>query len=337
MLSGNLSLVVFAFFVVTAIQGCGGGDTDGADPANSTLLAALPRTGDDNQQGGATAVSSTPLDTTDAPTDAPPLDTTDAPTDAPTETPERSESQTTSKPIAVSETKVYEFTPEDLRNSYYQIFQTGNRNAASFKWFQFIKTRKENPRFSFDFEYVNKFYCPVSGSPTYGNRLAKITLPRVGTGEPQEGSFSYCCTPCFCDLMDFAKVDTVTVAGQPYDAIVIGNPCGNRGVILPNGKLDVSFDDPFRPGASSTLADVAPELMCEGSSSASTLRNATLSDGGYPVIGLLFAAAEGQDMQLEGDCQLRAEQGYSSGMGLIFRKAAEINPIESGYSSSSIR
>merc|ERR1719331_513618 len=107
MLSRNMSLVVhvvtfftFTFFVVsavTAIQGCGGGDTDGADPANSTPLAALPRTGDDNQQGGSTAVSSTPLDTTDAPTDAPPLDTTDAPTDAPTETPERSESQTTSK------------------------------------------------------------------------------------------------------------------------------------------------------------------------------------------------------------------------------------------------
>ena len=38
----------------------------------------------------------------------------------------------------------------------------------------------------------------------------------------QEGALSYCCTPCFCDLKDFAQVDSVTVAGETYDAIVIG-------------------------------------------------------------------------------------------------------------------
>jgi hypothetical protein len=221
---------------------------------------------------------------------------------------------------------VYEYTPEDFHGAYYHIFRSGNRNAASHKWFNWLHIYAENPAFEFDFVHLNKYYCPISGSPTSGARLAKITLPRLGSGEPQEGAFSYCCWPCFCDLMDFAYVDTVTVADESYNAIVIGDPCANEAVRTASGHLDVAYQDPFRDDTAN-LKDVAPELQCECPSSGCRLSNATLSDGGYPVIGLFFAPEEGSDFDVAEECQSRADTGYQSGMGLIFREAAGVNPI----------
>lgn len=295
-----LFLMVFAFFAGTAIHGCGGGDDkDSAEQASSTPPKPIPclAAGENDQQVRAAYGS--------------------------------------------AGSGASEFNSSELRASFYEIFRTGNRNAASFKWFNFIKSQKENPELTFDFEHLNKFYCPISGSPTYGNHLAKMTLPRVGSLEPQEGAFSYCCTPCFCDLLDFAYVDTVTVAGACYNAIVMGNPCANEELLDDDGKLDVAFEDPFRPGQIANLAEMAPEVACECSNSRCRLRNATLSDGGYPVIGLFFDASEGEDWEnrppsldrtrtgIAFDCQGREEQGYSSGMGMVFRKVAEINPIQS--------
>ena len=112
-------------------------------------------------------------------------------------------------------------------------------------------------------------------------------------------------------------------------------------ILADDGKLDVAFEDPFRPGQIANLAEMAPEVACECSNSRCRLRNATLSDGGYPVIGLFFDASEGEDWEnrppsldrtrtgIAFDCQGREEQGYSSGMGMVFRKVAEINPIQS--------
>jgi hypothetical protein len=129
--------------------------------------------------------------------------------------------------------------------------------------------------------------------------------------------------------MDFAYVDSVTVAGESYDAIVIGDPCSEEELINNEGRLDVSFVDPFGSGETiRNLADVAPELACECPAGGCRLSNATFSDGGYPVIGLFFDAAEGEEFNLEDDCAIREQQGYASGMGLIFRKAAEISPIQ---------
>merc|ERR1719171_592067 len=216
------SSVVIGFFALTTMHGCGGGDAessklnsgaDPADPASSTPLPIPAETEQDQPTAGPT----------DGPaaTEAPAEEPAEA---SPTAAPSQPDVQTTQAPTtaAPAPLNVVEFTAADFHGSYYAIFQTGNRNAASHKWFQFLKSKKEDPGLQFDFEHLSKYYCPISGSPTYGNRLAKITLPRVGSGDPQEGAFSYCCTPCYCDLMDFAQVDNVTVAGETYDAPVIG-------------------------------------------------------------------------------------------------------------------
>jgi hypothetical protein len=222
------------------------------------------------------------------------------------------------------------FTPEQLHDAYFEIFPSGNRNAASYKWFTYIKNKKEKEKKTFDFEHLNKFYCPISGSPTGGSTLAKVTLPQAAAQDEKSGSFSFCCSPCVCDMEDFVHVDKVKVEGKAYNALVIGNPCSNRELILPDGKLDVTFTDPFDTSVKTSLAESAPDVVCECGKGASecTLVNATLSEAGHPIIGLLHASRAGEDLTAESQCASREENGFRSGMGLIFRKVAEINPIE---------
>jgi len=225
------------------------------------------------------------------------------------------------------------FTPEKLRNAYFEIFPSGNRNAASYKWFTYIKNKKEKEKKTFDFAHLNKFYCPISGSPTGGSTLAKVSLPRAGSDGAQSGSFSYCCSPCVCDMQDFVHVDTVLVQEKSYDALVIGNPCAKRELVLPNGRLDVSFADPFDPSVTTSLAESAPDVVCDcgHGDGKCTLVNATLSEKGHPVIGLLHASGAGEELTAEANCEARQDNGFRSGMGLIFRKVAEINPVEASY------
>jgi hypothetical protein len=224
-----------------------------------------------------------------------------------------------------------EFTPEQLHDAYFEIFPSGNRNAASYKWFTFIKQKKEKEKKTFDFEHLNKFYCPISGSPTGGTTLAQVSLPRAGrSDETKAGSFSFCCSPCVCDMQDFVHVDTVLVEGQKHSALVIGNPCARRALVLPNGRLDVTFTDPFDPSVRTSLAESAPDVVCDCAKGDGpcSLVNATLSEQGHPIIGLLHKTRAGEDLSAQANCDAREDGGFRSGMGLIFRKVAEINPVE---------
>merc|ERR1711874_947507 len=87
-----------------------------------------------------------------------------------------------------------------------------------------------------------------------------------------------------------------------------------------------------------SLAIDAPELSCDGNK----LSGASVSDGGHPIVGLLFtdeadlnaapippAGSQGDDPTFGyGDmCLKRRSAGYDSGMGLIFHLVAKINPI----------
>jgi hypothetical protein len=106
-----------------------------------------------------------------------------------------------------------------------------------------------------------------------------------------------------------------------YHFTVVGNPC-----IEPE-KLNEMHDDPFGRGQYS-LARSAPDLKCKDG----MLEHAALSDNGYVIIGLLhddapFSARKSEE--LTGYCQQRAEGGYASGMGTIFRLAAGLNVIAS--------
>ena len=96
-----------------------------------------------------------------------------------------------------------------------------------------------------------------------------------------------------------------------------------------------------------TLAQEAREVRCE---EGGVLEGAVMSDNGFVIIGMFFPAssslnadsAEGavvaadavpaappaqQQQEFQGVCGVRAQNGYNSGMGEIFRKVSSLCPI----------
>lgn len=158
-----------------------------------------------------------------------------------------------------------------------------------------------------------------------------MTLPQVGGGENMTGMMYFCCAPCVCDTYDFIEVDTKTITTKDgpkqYHFVVIGNPC------LHPESLTEQWSDPFS-GGMVTLQQRAPDVKCSGTD----LEKATFSDHGHIILSMFFESGtpghatseEGfQDsVELQSYCLKRAEQGYNSGMGEIFRKVALISPLD---------
>jgi hypothetical protein len=172
-------------------------------------------------------------------------------------------------------------------------------------------------------------FCPISGSPLPDDPHTRYweVLNRVD-GSYVSGIAHHCCWPCLCDEQDWTRVDKKTIVTssgkKTYDFIVIGDPCKNK------EQLEKPFVDPFS-GASTNLQQEAPEVSCKDGS----LSSATLSDGGFPIIGMFFtshASVAGGEFnnatKFNGECAKRKAAGYNSGMGMIFEKVARINPID---------
>jgi len=159
-----------------------------------------------------------------------------------------------------------------------------------------------------------------------------MELPTLASGGDtvESGLMYFCCTPCFCDTEDFIKIDTKTVrlasgVEKVYKFGTIGNVCNAP------GKLSEEHVSPFN-GQKYTLSGGnnprAPELICEDNCQ---LKGATLSDNGGVIIGMFFEddGSPTNNANLpENYCSDRAASGYNSGMGTIFRKAAEIGESE---------
>jgi len=209
---------------------------------------------------------------------------------------------------------------QDLIQNYYTIFPNGNRNAASHRWATYVLERS----MSLDkttFEMMFSGFCPVSGSPIGRpgkHNLWEMDLLMAGTEDVViTGGVYFCCWPCVCDTSDFIQVDTKTVQVADgtfeFNFLVLGDPCTVE-------------------GGSSKIPMQAPDATCQGEE----LVKATYSDNGYVIIGLLqnLGQLERNDENVVSEhCANRAEQGYLSGMGTIFREVAEINPIEAEIST----
>lgn len=222
-------------------------------------------------------------------------------------------------------------SPQDLHQKYYDIFPSGNRNAASHRWATYLLDRSEEMT-EVTFRAMFSSFCAVSGSPVnpMPQKRWKMTLKQV-TGEDMTGMMYFCCAPCVCDTQDMIKVDTKTVTTKDgpkkYHFVVIGNPC------LHTEALTQTWADPFN-GVETSIARSAPDVKC----SAGELEKATLSDHGHIILSMFFeenspghatAGGEGftDSKELEAYCKRRAEDGYASGMGKIFRKVALISPL----------
>mmetsp|Transcript_42126 Transcript_42126/g.106009 ORF Transcript_42126/g.106009 Transcript_42126/m.106009 type:complete len:341 (+) Transcript_42126:38-1060(+) len=232
-------------------------------------------------------------------------------------------------------------TPKDLGDQYFNIFKTGNRNAASHLWASFVLERAGSMP-SGKVGEIFRGFCAVSGSPIPDDphTMYKVTLPKVGGGTVT-GVARHCCWPCICDMNEHVRVDTKTIntadGAHAMEFLVIGDPCSKAHL------LAQSFMDPFS-GTNTSLGHAAPELRCEGDK----LAGAVFSDHGHPIIGMLFTDSESLDAVPElpaphqksaktssdptfgyGEmCSLRRAQGYNSGMGLIFHLVARIAPID---------
>lgn len=240
-------------------------------------------------------------------------------------------------------------TGQDLWNEYGNIFQYGNRNAASHLWATFILERSWQMTPATVVQLFKSF-CPVSGSPVRSTSTPYRVSLDSSDGGTRTGFLHHCCWPCICDTVDFLKLDTKTVetsAGpRQYWFTVIGNPCAtSRGAAV----LQDEFVSPF-DGSTYTLSAVAAEVRCGADGQ---LLGATLSDSGLPIIGMIHDSVEAtsslitpladatpgrisfdgsygnfndyRDMQPV--CQERAESGYASGMGEIFRQVAGVAPL----------
>jgi hypothetical protein len=127
------------------------------------------------------------------------------------------------------------------------------------------------------------------------------------------------------------KVDTKTITDKSnvateYNFLVIGDPCAGS---PPRCTTKGEFDG--------CLPMEAPDVVCSGA----TLTNATRSDGGHVIIGLLRDTGDFQEGEfvdyatekdasggtLKGACDTREQAGFNSGMGAIFQQVARINPI----------
>ena len=247
-------------------------------------------------------------------------------------------------------------TAEDLFAEYSNIFRFGNRNAASHLWATFVLDRAWQMPASV-FQDLMGSFCPVSGSPVriVPSKRFRVTLEAshgaaVSDDSPPQrtGYVSHCCWPCTCDAQDFLKVDTKTVdtadGPREYWVTVMGNPClGPRGDAIFSDVFVSPFD-----GSTYTLSSAAREVRCAEDGS---LIGATLSDAGYPIIGMMHESTEASQtdiaplvnpvpgrLQMDGTlgvaysdardmqpmCDQRAATGYASGMGEIFRQVASV-------------
>ena len=233
----------------------------------------------------------------------------------------------------------------DLHSAYSTIFPTNNRNAASHLWSSWI-IQKSSTVSKESFHTLFTGFCPVSGSPVQPSEYNtyRYSLPGVLPGSPPTvGTLHHCCAPCVCDTRDMIHADVKTVqlanGAHQFSFAVIGDPCKHASV------LARPFTDPFS-GSETSLSATAPEVQCGPDGK---LVGATYSDNGAIIIGLLGEApplgpapdtpTQGRvttvgglsfhdSREFDSMCQERAQSGYSSGMGLIFRQVAQITSLD---------
>ena len=114
------------------------------------------------------------------------------------------------------------------------------RNAGGPQYFHFLANHPQISSLTkADFMEVHKAYCPVSGSPVrYTEANGKVDsfhltveMETTTGGETVCGEYHMCCSPCFCDIQRFSKVDTysMTLADGTHDidVLTIKDPCKN--------------------------------------------------------------------------------------------------------------
>lgn len=191
----------------------------------------------------------------------------------------------------------------ELFDQYSCLFHpTNNRNTASHIWVNHLA--HHSSMLSKD-EFIEQArgFCAVSGSPISGSNEFVQDLTTT-FGNTSRVSMNHCCWPCACDIKDANEQDKLHIHESTIPTA--------------EGALDINFivmDDPCK--SSKTIPHEAPAVECSGD----TLLNAVHLQtplGSKVAIGFAFQTEDEVNYPVE-DCHTRANRGYQSGMGKIFR------------------
>ena len=119
----------------------------------------------------------------------------------------------------------------NLMNDFGEIFPDRNRNAGGPQFYEHISKMNLSEE---EFKLYNQFYCAVSGSPIdpkRGNVFDNIVLDDL-YGNKYYGKYYRCCSPCLCDVMKYAKLETHSLelsdGNYEHHVITINDPCTNE-------------------------------------------------------------------------------------------------------------
>ena len=214
---------------------------------------------------------------------------------------------------------------EDMMNNHYKFIfpNNANRNAAGFKFFEYIYDNLATNEA--DFDIYNQFYCAVSGSIVSPERPDNFDILKVPdrNGNCVIGKYYRCCTPCNCDIMKYTQVINTKIempkgSGKfiNRNLITIGDPCANQSA-LPN-EIDKNI---FK--CNNNLIEFGYRVN----------QNNELTKGnGRLVIGILYPDQDSNKLEKSinmcttGNKRLlTAPNNLKYGMGDIFVKIALIN------------
>jgi len=121
-----------------------------------------------------------------------------------------------------------------LMDDFHKIFPDRNRNSGGAQFFHHIISLNPTKE---EFDYYNRFYCAVSGSPIDVNRKDNKSFIYIKDLYDNKicGDYYRCCVPCNCDLMKYSKVEKMNISlkdgNYDYYVITIDDPCKNESSI----------------------------------------------------------------------------------------------------------
>ncbi len=201
---------------------------------------------------------------------------------------------------------------EKLKENWNDIFPDGNRNAAGSKFFKYLIDQDLS---YLDFIEFNKRYCPVSGSLIRpGIDPSFIALSDNRSDFKTCGDVYFCCWPCACDSMKYAK--SMNISHQfkgvknEFTVMVINNPCKKNNFPLEVNREyfcvgeEINEDEVHTVGENIVIGVIHKPSSCNSDDISSINQ--------HPVLG--------------GQCKVRnstPKDELFSGMGDIFIKLSQ--------------
>lgn len=172
---------------------------------------------------------------------------------------------------------LYKSYYNELMEDYNLIFPDLNRNSGGVQFFHYLFSNKHNYNKS-KFDILNKFYCGVSGSVIYPERILTLKDDKYIFNQQNKandlviikdlndgfkcGFYYRCCIPCSSDIMNYeqvnVRVEEIEIELKDgkyiYNVLTIPDPCKKSFInYVISEKEDNTYEEEY-------LLDPDPEL-----------------------------------------------------------------------------